>query len=225
MESRSDRLPVGSTSSTCSTSGSTSASGVPGASDSSSTMIPCVVGAEVDLVLGEDHPFGDLAAQLSPLERQPVRQRRARAARPPPSRPRRSSRRRRRSGTVGPRPPRPCRAGAGPRSGASPPRARARRGRGRGCRPPARRPRWTTSFTSPVEIESASAISSAARVDAHVLAQPADRDASELPQEAEVVLPERRGCSAMPLRSCAVRSIPIPNAKPVYSSGSQPTNS
>ena len=29
----------------------------------------------------------------------------------------------------------------------------------------------------------------------------------------------------MPPRSCAVRSIPIPKAKPVYSSGSQPTNS
>ena len=36
-----------------------------------------VVGAEVDLVLGEDHPVGHLAAQLAPLERQTVRERRA----------------------------------------------------------------------------------------------------------------------------------------------------
>ena len=69
----------------------------PASSASSSTHDPAVVGAEVDLVLGEDHPLRHLAAQLAPLERQPVRQRRARAAPPRPSRRRRSSTRRRRS--------------------------------------------------------------------------------------------------------------------------------
>ena len=39
---------------------------------------PVVIGAEVDLVLGEDHPLRHLAAELAALERQPVRQRRAR---------------------------------------------------------------------------------------------------------------------------------------------------
>ena len=38
---------------------------------------PAVVGAQLDLVLGEDHPVRDLAAHLAPLEPQPVRQRRA----------------------------------------------------------------------------------------------------------------------------------------------------
>ena len=37
-----------------------------------------VVGAEVELVLGEDHPLRDLSAQLAPLEHESVRQRRAR---------------------------------------------------------------------------------------------------------------------------------------------------
>ena len=36
-----------------------------------------MVGAEADLVLGEDHPVGDLAAHLAPLELEPVRQHRA----------------------------------------------------------------------------------------------------------------------------------------------------
>ena len=35
-----------------------------------------MVGAEIDLVLGEDHPLGHGPAQLAPLECQPVRQRR-----------------------------------------------------------------------------------------------------------------------------------------------------
>ena len=35
---------------------------------------PGVVGAEVDLVLGQDHPVGDLAAHLPALERDPVRE-------------------------------------------------------------------------------------------------------------------------------------------------------
>ena len=38
---------------------------------------PAVVGAEVELVLGEDHPLRDLAAQLAPLEHEPVGERRA----------------------------------------------------------------------------------------------------------------------------------------------------
>jgi len=37
---------------------------------------PVVVGAEVDLVLGEDHPLRDLAAELAAVEGQPVRERR-----------------------------------------------------------------------------------------------------------------------------------------------------
>ena len=37
-----------------------------------------VVGAEPDLVLGEDHPVGDLAAHRASLEREPARQHRAR---------------------------------------------------------------------------------------------------------------------------------------------------
>ena len=71
------RLPVASISSTSSTSGSTSASGVPGVERVVEHHDPVVVGAEVDLVLGEDHPLGHFAAQLAPLERQPVRQGRA----------------------------------------------------------------------------------------------------------------------------------------------------
>jgi hypothetical protein len=39
---------------------------------------PAVVCAERDLVLGEDHPVGHLAAHLPPLEREPVRQHRPR---------------------------------------------------------------------------------------------------------------------------------------------------
>jgi hypothetical protein len=39
---------------------------------------PAVVGAEVELVLGEDHSLRHLPAQLAPLQRQPARQRRAR---------------------------------------------------------------------------------------------------------------------------------------------------
>ena len=90
---------------------------------------PGVVGAEVDLVLGEDHPLGDLAAQLSALEREPARQRRARQRDRDGRARRRSSRRRRRSGAARASPTSTCRAGAGPRSGASPPRAPCRRGR------------------------------------------------------------------------------------------------
>ncbi len=73
---RSGRLPVDSTSSTASASGSTSASGVPG-SAVGEQHDPGVVGAEPDLVLGEDHPVGDLAAHLAPLELEAVRQHRA----------------------------------------------------------------------------------------------------------------------------------------------------
>ena len=68
---------------------------------------PGVVGAEVDLVLGEDHPVGDLAAHLAPLELEPVRRAPRRAARPRRSRRRRSSTRRRRSGAARPRRRRP----------------------------------------------------------------------------------------------------------------------
>ena len=39
---------------------------------------PVVIGAEIDLVLGEDHPLRHLTAQLAPLERETVRQRGAR---------------------------------------------------------------------------------------------------------------------------------------------------
>ena len=39
---------------------------------------PGVVGAEVELVLGEDHPLRDLPTELAPLEHEAVRQRRAR---------------------------------------------------------------------------------------------------------------------------------------------------
>ena len=35
---------------------------------------PGVVAAEADLVLGQDHPVGDLAAHLAPLELEPVRE-------------------------------------------------------------------------------------------------------------------------------------------------------
>ncbi len=38
---------------------------------------PGVIGAEVELVLGQDHPLRELAAELAPLEHEPVRQRRA----------------------------------------------------------------------------------------------------------------------------------------------------
>ena len=38
-------------------------------------MIPSWSRAQVDLVLGEDHPFGRLAAKLAPVERHPVRER------------------------------------------------------------------------------------------------------------------------------------------------------
>ena len=62
-------MPVGSTSSTSSTSGSTSTSGVPAVEAVGEDHDPVVIGAELDLVLGEDHPLGDLAAELAPLER------------------------------------------------------------------------------------------------------------------------------------------------------------
>ena len=56
-------------SSTWSRIGSTSTSGVPGSIPSGRTHDPGVVGAEPDLVLGEDHPARDLAAQLTLVER------------------------------------------------------------------------------------------------------------------------------------------------------------
>ena len=89
---------------------------------------PGVVGAEPDLVLGEDHPPRGLAAERPLLERpgeagqeragQPDRDGRAR---------RRSSTRRRRSAAARGCRRRPGRAGAGRRSGAGRPRAPARR--------------------------------------------------------------------------------------------------
>ena len=48
--------------------GSTSTSGVPGPTAGEDDD-PGVVGAELELALGEDHPVGDLAAQLRLLER------------------------------------------------------------------------------------------------------------------------------------------------------------
>ena len=69
-------MPVDSTSNTSSTSGSTSPSSVPG-SISGSTMIPEWSRAELDLVLGQDHPVRELAANLALLELQPAREPRA----------------------------------------------------------------------------------------------------------------------------------------------------
>ena len=61
-------MPVTSTSSTCSPSGSASASGVPGSHGSARTHDPRVVGPELELALGEDHPVGDDAPQRRPLQ-------------------------------------------------------------------------------------------------------------------------------------------------------------
>ena len=139
--------------------GTTSASGVPGSAPVEHHD-PGVVGAELDLVLGEDHPVGELAAHLAPLERRGRPGASRRAARPPPSRPLRSSRRRRRSAAARPRRRRPGRAGAGRRSGAWRPRAPCRRGRARGCRPRPGRLAARCASTSAVETSSRSASSS-----------------------------------------------------------------
>ena len=56
-------MPVDSTSRTSSASGSTSPSRVPGSVGQQHD--PGVVGAEIDLVLGQDHPVGELAAHLA----------------------------------------------------------------------------------------------------------------------------------------------------------------
>ena len=109
-------------------SGSTSASGVPG-SPSGSTMIPRVIRrrararARTRIIPRETSPrsFASPSGCAAPGSRR-------RAARPRPSRRRRSSRRRRRSAAARPPRRRPGRAGAGRRSGACRPRARARRG-------------------------------------------------------------------------------------------------
>ena len=93
---------------------------------------PGVVGAEADLVLGEDHPARYLAAELPLLERPGEAGHRRPAGRPRPSRPRRSSRPRRRSAADPRCRRRPGRAGGGRRSGAARPRRRARPRTGRG---------------------------------------------------------------------------------------------
>ena len=137
---------------------------------------PGVVGAELDLVLGEDHPVRELAANLALLELQPAREHARRAARRPRSRPRRSSRRRRRSGAARPPPRRRGRAGAGRRSGACRPRARA---------PTRKRPRLPSSSGTPRRsMPSTSAVETESRVgelverhlERDVLPQPGDRD-------------------------------------------------
>ena len=121
-----------------------------------SSMIPRVLGAEADLVLGQDHPVGDLAAHLAPVELEPVRQHRARqrdadggadAEVPGAADDRRAARPRRR---------RPSSPGAGRRSGASRPRARC---------PTRKRPRLPPSSSTPRRsIPSTSAVATESRV-------------------------------------------------------------
>ena len=69
IESRSTRFIVGVASSTCSRTGSTSASGVPGLDPVREHHDPGVIGAEPDLVLGQDHPARELAAERPLIER------------------------------------------------------------------------------------------------------------------------------------------------------------
>ena len=57
--------------------GSTSASGVPGGERVVEHHDPVVVGADRDLVLGQDHAVGLLPAQLGPLEPRAVGHHRA----------------------------------------------------------------------------------------------------------------------------------------------------
>ena len=184
-----------------------------------------MVGAEIDLVLGEDHPLGHLAAQLAALEREPVRERRARQ----------------RDRDLRPGAEVPGAADDLVRLGL--PHVDLAELQPVGVRMLLRlehvadaeeaeiaavsaTPSRMTSLTSAVEIESAVGDLRCRRVDAHVLAQPARAEPSR-----QNCLRKRRSFSqngrmpGMPMRSCAVRSMPIPNAKPVYSSGSQPTNS
>ena len=161
-----------------SASGSTSASGVPG-SASGEQHDPGVVGAEADLVLGEDHPVRDLAAHLAALERQPVREHRAGQRDRRPSRRRRSSTRRRRSSAARPRRRRPSSAAAGRRSGASPPRAPGRPGRGRGCRPASATPRRSIALDLGGRDREPRRELLQRHLDRHVLAQPGDGDAHQ----------------------------------------------
>ncbi len=184
---------------------------------------PVVVGAEVDLVLGEDHPLRHLTAQLAPVECDPVRQRRA-----------------------GER-DRDLRARAEvPRAADDLRRLLLPHVDAAELEPVGIRMLRRLEHEPDAEAVEVAAVGRDAapddlvhlggrdrepvrdlvrgRVDPYVLAEPGERN----PQNC---LRKRRSFSqngripGMPMRSCAVRSIPIPNAKPVYSSGPQPTNS
>ena len=69
IESRSGRFIVGAASSTWSTSGQDVGEGRPGLEPVREQHDPVVVGAEADLVLGEDHPLRYLASERPLLER------------------------------------------------------------------------------------------------------------------------------------------------------------
>ena len=209
-------------SSTSSPSGSTSASGVPAARASSSSMIPPWSCADLELALGEDHPVGDLAAELALLDREVAagmtragqhdRDRRAgaevpgaaddlRAARPPPRR--------------------PSSAAACRRSDASPASSTLPDDE------------VLEVAVGPRHAAADDAVDLTARedeparellerqVDLDVLAEPVDgtfiRTGSGLGGRS----PRTRAGRAGRARSIAIRSIPKPNAKPDHSSGSR----
>ena len=182
---------------------------------------PGVVGAEPDLVLGEDHPVGDPRLAPHGVELEPVRQRARREGRRRRWRRRRSSRRRTRStrlaladvtsviwsrsafGCFSASSTRPTLKSARlPSSSATPRRSILHLG-GRD-REPRRQARRATSRRD-------------------VVAQPRDGNAHQncLMTQHEVAS-QRARMSGMSCRSWAVRSRPQPNANPLHSSGRAP---
>ncbi len=212
-------MPVTSTSRISSKSGRTSPSGVPAASSSARSMIPDVVGAELDLVLGEDHPLGHLAAELAPLERQARSAASRPASRPQRSRPRRSSTRRRRSGSARCSPMSTVvswsRSAFGCFSAVStlPTRKRPRFPPSSARRAARRaRPRTSTS-------RAARRSPRRGHAGVGVFAQPAKRDFQNCSRKRRSSA-QRSRMSGRPCRRIAIRSSPQPNAKPETSSGS-----
>ncbi len=179
-----------------------------------------VIGTEVHLVLGEDHPLRHLAAQLAPLERQPVRQRRTRH----------------RDGDLRPGSEVPRTAHDLERLPLADidaaelepvgvrmlvrlehvPDAEERRVGG----PTALDP---VHFRSRERKRVRDLLGG--RVDADVLPQPCHRDLHQNWRRKRRSFSQNGRRLSMLCCSWAVRSMPTPNAKPVYSSGSQPTNS
>ena len=188
------------------------------AASSGSTMIPVVVLADADLVLGQDHPARLHAAQLGLAELRAVGHRRRPAAPPPRSGRRPRWARRRRS----------CAA----RRSRRPPRRRVSRSASGCCSASSTLP-TTKPSASPTPTRSIRSSSVPVMVQAlgdllgrqagvAVGAQPAQRDPHARPNcsRKRTSFSNSMRRSGTPWTSIAIRSMPMPNAKPCTRSGS-----